>query len=121
MLVNLLMVAGGSAVGGALRYLTAAMLAERSAEFPLATLLVNVVGGFAIGAIAALTPASPRVRLLAMTGLCGGFTTFSAFSLETITLAREGAGALALANIALNVVCSIAACWVGWRVVSGAA
>jgi fluoride exporter len=118
MLVNLVLVAAGSAVGGSLRYLLSLALSGRAGAMPIATLVVNVVGSLAIGILAASAPLSPRMRLLAATGFCGGFTTFSAFSLETLALARDGASFLALANIALNVVLSLAACWIGWRAAS---
>lgn len=115
MLVNLLFVAVGSALGGVARYLVALALAGRTPMFPLATLSVNVVGSLVIGVLAMTAPMSPHVRLLAVTGFCGGFTTFSAFSLETLSLEGVHAAGLAMMNIALNLVLSIAACWIGLR------
>lgn len=118
MLVNLLLVAAGSALGGMLRYLTAIALGARSGAFPIWTLVVNLIGGFAIGALAGAAPLSARMRLLAMTGVCGGFTTFSAFSLETIELWRISPSQ-AIANVGLSVSLSIVACWLGWRAAAG--
>ncbi len=113
MFLNIMTVAAGSAVGGVLRYLVAYLSRGYPAAFPYWTLLVNVGGGFLIGLGAVLLSDSERGRLLLATGFCGGFTTFSAFSLETLELIGEDAGGLALANIALNVILSIGACWAG--------
>jgi CrcB protein len=115
MLLNLLFVAAGSAVGGVARYLIGLGLEGRSGWMPLGTLVVNVLGGLLIGIVVAVVPATDRTRLLLATGFCGGFTTFSAFSRETLELVRRDAIGAALANIALNVVLSIGACWLGWR------
>jgi CrcB protein len=86
--------------------------------FPLATLFVNVVGGFAMGAVmghAQSRQGFPEVLRLAMTtGFLGGFTTFSAFSIETVLLWRDGQMMTALANVALNVVVSVGACALGY-------
>ncbi|MDB5986467.1 MAG: crcB [Nevskia sp.] len=86
--------------------------------FPLATLFVNVVGGFAMGAVIGHVQSRetfPEVLRLAMTtGFLGGFTTFSAFSIETLLLWRDGQVMSALANVALNVVVSIGACALGY-------
>lgn len=118
MLVNILVVALGSAAGGVLRYLSFMALGDRLARAPVATLIVNVLGSFAIGAVAVAVPSSSRTRLLLATGLCGGFTTFSAFAIDTIDLARDSVVFAAL-NIALNVVLSISACWLGMRLAGG--
>lgn len=119
MLINLLLVIAGSAVGGALRYLVAHAGQSPEARFPWWTLLVNVTGGLAIGAASVLLAESDRARLLLMTGFCGGFTTFSAFSLESLALMQEGSSGLALANILLNVILSILACWAGTMMAKG--
>ena len=85
--------------------------------FPAATLIVNAAGSLAIGLLAGYAAArpewSPAWRLGLMTGVLGGFTTFSAFSLETLALWRDGAPALALANVGLNLVLGLAACGLG--------
>lgn len=124
MLLNILAVAAGSAAGGVLRYLVAYISRGYPGQFPYWTLLVNVVGGFIIGLAALLLSDSERGRLLLMTGFCGGFTTFSAFSLETIALMERGQTVLAMSNIALNVLLSIGACMagsaVGEKVLNGA-
>lgn len=79
----------GSAIGGLLRYAVGRLTLTISAGFPFGTLLINVLGSFVIGYFGTLTlqtgkyPASDNIRLFVMVGLCGGFTTFSSFSLQT--------------------------------------
>jgi len=98
----------------------AAVLAFKSLPygFPLATLFVNVVGGFAMGAVIGHAQSretfSEVLRLALTTGFLGGFTTFSAFSIETVLLWRDGQMMTALANVALNVLVSIGACALGY-------
>jgi fluoride exporter len=106
----------GSALGGMGRYWLSGMIAGRVGEtFPWGTLVVNVTGSFLIGFIATLT--SPEGRMLIkpsgrqflMTGICGGYTTFSSFSLQTLNLLRDGDWFRAGANTALSVgLCLIA-------------
>jgi CrcB protein len=86
--------------------------------FPMATLFVNVVGSFAMGAIMGHVQSresfSEVLRLAMTTGFLGGFTTFSAFSIETVLLARDGQMLTALANVALNVIVSVGVCALGY-------
>jgi CrcB protein len=106
-------VAIGGAVGSVGRYWVG-LLIERfwGGVFPLGTLLINVAGSLLIGWIAAAAtpdgplPDSTLLRLLLMTGLCGGFTTFSAFSLQTLMLLRAGDWP----NAGLNILLSVALC-----------
>jgi CrcB protein len=114
MITNILIVAAGSAAGGVLRYLVSYLCRAHPAPLPYWTLAVNVIGGFCIGLGAAMLMGSERGKLLMLTGFCGGFTTFSAFSLETLELFQTGAAAWAMANIGLNVVLSIGSCWGGY-------
>jgi CrcB protein len=87
--------------------------------FPWGTLIVNVTGSFAIGFFAALCGPggrwvdSPRSALFLMTGICGGYTTFSAFSLQTLRLMEEGRLGPALLNIAASIVLCLVAVWLG--------
>ena len=120
-----LTVAAGGAAGSLLRY-WATLGAARIGwvAFPWSTIAINVVGSFVIGWFAAATmpggpsPASHEARLLVMTGLCGGFTTFSAFSLQTLDLLRAGDWVAAVANIMLSVVLCLAAVALGhWTAV----
>ena len=112
-----LAVALGGAAGSLLRYALGLWARVAVPGFPLATLTVNAMGGLCIGLLFALTASRPDtpdwLRTGLITGVLGGFTTFSAFSLETLLLWREGQGALALANIALNLLLSLGACAAG--------
>jgi CrcB protein len=110
----------GSALGGVARYGLSGFVAERVGEtFPLGTLIINITGSFVIGFFATLTGPDGRVfvnsdtRQFVMTGLCGGFTTFSSFSLQTLNLARDSEWLLAGANVVLSVVLCLVAVWLG--------
>lgn len=114
------LVALGGALGSVARFwLGAAVMRLTGGDFPWGTVLINILGSFVIGWFAALTAASGRLpasaewRAFVMTGLCGGFTTFSAFSLQTVELARAGQGAAALANIGLSIAACLAATLLG--------
>lgn len=110
-------VAIGGASGSLLRYALGLWARVAVPGFPLATLTVNAVGGVCIGLFFALTASRPDtpdwLRTGLITGVLGGFTTFSAFSLETLLLWREGQGVLALTNIALNLLLSLGGCALG--------
>jgi CrcB protein len=112
----------GSAIGGLLRYVITRLTLTLSANFPLGTVLINVLGSFVIGYFGTLTlqsgkvPTSDNLRLFVMVGLCGGFTTFSSFSLQTFDLMRTGAWGRALANVTVSVVLCVAAVAAGHRV-----
>ncbi len=114
MLRQLLLVALGGALGSALRYLTALLLARHyTGSIPLATLVVNLVGCFLIGLLIGLCSETSHLRLLFITGFCGGFTTFSTFTAESYTMFREGAYGLALLYIAGSVLIGLLALWLG--------
>jgi len=91
--------------------------------FPFATLCVNIVGGFAMGAIVGHVHSresfSEVLRLALTTGFLGGFTTFSAFSIETVLLWRDGQAGSALLNVGLNVLLSVGACAAGYALTRG--
>ena len=113
--MNYLWVAMGSALGGMGRYAFSGLGARYLGEtFPWGTLFVNVVGSLIIGVLAVVIPADSRVladnsREFLMIGLCGGFTTFSSFSLETLNLARNGAwGAASAYTLGSIVLCLVA-------------
>lgn len=111
-------VATGSVVGGVTRYLASVLIAG-TPGLPWATLFVNVTGSFIIGFYATLSGpdgrlfASAQQRQFVMTGFCGGYTTFSAFSLETFKLFRSGSTSAAATYIAVSVVCWLLAVWLG--------
>ena len=106
-------IALGSALGGAGRYWCSGLVARRLGEtFPWGTLVVNVLGSFVVGFADALLASTPA-RQLVMSGLCGGYTTFSSFSLQTLGLARDGKWVGAGANIGASVVTCLLSVWLG--------
>ena len=114
MLRQLLLVALGGAIGSAMRYLTAILLARHyTGSIPLATLVVNVLGCFLIGLLIGLCSETTYLRLLFITGFCGGFTTFSTFTAESYVMFRERAYGLALLYIAGSVLIGLLALWIG--------
>src|SRR5580700_3393642 len=120
MISTYLWVAVGGALGSTARFWLAAFVAEiLGPQFPWGTILINIVGSFVIGFFATFSGpggrmvASFNVRAFVMVGICGGFTTFSAFSLQTLDLARENHWAQAGGNIVLSVVMCVIAVWAG--------
>lgn len=116
-----LWIAIGSALGGMGRYwLNGVIMDEVGGPFPWGTVTINVIGSFAIGAFAAATMTegrwlvSPNVQRFVMVGILGGFTTFSAFSLQTLELFRAGDLWRAGGNVALSVVLCLIAVWAGY-------
>lgn len=105
----LLQVAIGGAAGASLRYLAGIAAMRLSPSFPVATLGVNVAGSFAMGLLAAVLGRAGLAHLspLLLTGVLGGFTTFSAFSLDAVQLWERGQGGQALLYVALSVLLSI--------------
>ncbi len=119
-MVLYLWVALGSVLGGLGRFALSGLVAHRWGEtFPLGTLVINVSGSFAIGFIATLTqpegrfPIGASGRQFLMTGICGGYTTYSSFSLQTFNLARDGEWLLAGANATATFVLCFIAVWLG--------
>lgn len=114
-----LAVGAGGAVGAMLRFAVSRSAAGTlGTTFPWGTLLVNAIGAFAVGLLAAWfslrLAAGPAIRALLLTGLLGALTTFSSFSLETLELAHAGAFARAGANVLANVGASLFLVWVGY-------
>ena len=113
-----LFVAIGSAAGGMLRY--AGSLLIRQQNFPSATLLINVIGSFTIGLIFGAAQKSEwlgsALWLLLATGLCGGFTTFSAFSIENIRLIQGGQIGTAFLYICASLIAGLGFCYLGLRI-----
>ncbi|QGZ95043.1 fluoride efflux transporter CrcB [Terricaulis silvestris] len=113
-MMQVLLVALGGAVGSMARYGVGIAAARWfGLAFPWGTLAVNVLGGLAIGVLAArVGPEGENMRLLLGVGLLGGFTTFSAFSLETVRLLEHQPG-LAIAYALASLLLSVGACWLG--------
>jgi CrcB protein len=121
-----LWVALGGALGSVARYwMTNAVTALTGPRFPWGTILINVIGSFVIGLFAYLTtpvgrvPVSLDMRAFVLVGICGGYTTFSAFSLQTLELLRTGHWLEAGGNIVLSVVLCLAAVWGGYALAGG--
>ena len=116
----------GSALGGGARYWCSGIVARLFGEtFPWGTLLINVSGSLVIGFFNTFTGPDGRLlvattaRQFVMIGLCGGYTTFSSFSLQTLNLARDGEWLRAGGNIVLSVVLCLLAVWVGHVAAAG--
>jgi CrcB protein len=117
-------VALGSVLGAVARYFVSGLVARRVGEtFPYGTLLINVTGAFAIGIFGGLASdraslfAEPDPWLFAVTGFLGAYTTVSSFSLQTLSLARDGEGSRAALYVALSVGLSLAAAALGFALV----
>ena len=119
-MVSYIWVALGGAIGTAGRYWLSGVVAQSIGEtFPWGTLIINVTGSFVIGFFAALTGPDGRLfvgsnaRQFVMIGMCGGYTTFSSFSLQTLNLMNSGEWYRAVANIGLSLVLCLIAVWAG--------
>jgi len=119
--IKLMTVAAGGALGASLRYVIAALTHEIFGHnFPYGTLMVNILGSLIIGYLLVLIPTHdseiPFLRLLLITGVLGGFTTYSAFSVETLELVQDGHLTKAGLNIALTLAFCFVAVWGGFLV-----
>jgi CrcB protein len=121
-----LLVGLGGAVGSLARYGTIRLVSHSRAfeTFPFAVFIVNFTGSIAIGVLAGLSASgrfslSDEVRALLFVGVLGGFTTFSSFSLDTLTLLRDGHGWQAIVNVVGQVVLGLAGAWLGYRLATG--
>ena len=116
-MMNCLIVALGGGIGACLRYMIGLIPLREPYAFPVKTLVINLVGCFLIGLIAALavknTSLSPKTVLFIKTGLCGGFTTFSTFALETENLIKTGHIGIAILYVALSVVVGVGLAFAG--------
>lgn len=115
---SILLVGLGGFLGSISRYLVAIFFAGQfSSSFPFATFVVNVAGCFLIGILFALSDRgnilSPEWRIFLTTGFCGGFTTFSTFSYESIRLLQDGEFLYLSLNVVLSVVVGFAATYIG--------
>jgi CrcB protein len=112
----------GGALGTLARYLISLAALPISQSLPWGTIIINIVGSFIIGLFGTLTlahgryPVSENVRLFVMIGVCGGFTTFSSFSLQTLDLLRNGAVVRAAINVVGSVVLCVLAVALGYYI-----
>ncbi|MDE2459154.1 MAG: fluoride efflux transporter CrcB [Rhodospirillales bacterium] len=115
-----LLVALGGAIGSVGRYWLAVAAVSISRNLPLGTIIINIIGSFAIGFFGSLTlshgrfPLPESARIFFMVGICGGFTTFSSFSLQTLDLLRGGAVGRAMLNVGVSVVFCVLAVAAGY-------
>lgn len=113
----------GGAFGTCCRYLVSSLVYDllKRPAFPWANLIINVSGSFAIGILAELFEVrllvSPTTRIAILTGVLGGYTTFSSFSYETYALIRDSQGPLAVANVFGSVLLGLGAVWAGTRLI----
>ncbi len=123
-MTTILLVGAGGFIGSALRYLInkeVQQLLISPSGFPYGVLLVNVVGCLLIGVLGGLASShgifsiSSGSRAFLFIGMLGGFTTFSAFGYDTVTLAKDGDITMAIANVALQIVLGLGAVWVGYK------
>jgi fluoride exporter len=119
--LNLFLIAIGGALGSVARYtLSIVILRVSGTLFPLGTFVVNVIGCLLFGAIAGAASQrvqlAPPMRLFLLTGLLGGFTTFSSYAFESVTLVRDGQFLWASMNIAGQVIAGLAGMWAGYVV-----
>lgn len=118
-LTTCLLVMVGGAIGTLARFAVSVLALPISRDLPWGTIIINVTGSFVIGLFGTLTlahgrfPVGENVRLFVMIGLCGGYTTFSSFSLQTLDLMRTGAMLRASINVAASVVLCVGAVAVG--------
>ena len=110
----------GGAMGTMMRYWLNGLVSTWFVTFPMGTLVINVTGSFLIAFFGTLTAAderwlvSPNARLFFMTGICGGYTTFSSFSLQTLNLMQDGQWRYAALNILGSFVLCLLAAWLGY-------
>lgn len=120
----LLLVALGGALGSVARYKLSGLILHHTIDwrFPAGTFAVNVIGCLVAGVLAGLAEKhellSADARLLLFTGVLGGFTTFSAFGLETMFLLKRGEVGIAAANVAVSVAAGLVALWIGMEAAS---
>lgn len=116
-MLEYLLVGLGGFLGSVARYLVGLLPFKVAGGFPIKTLIVNVLGAFAISVIVALAAKGkgldPRIVLMLKTGICGGFTTFSTFAFEAFDLMQNGHAASALAYMVLSMVLGLLAVWFG--------
>ena len=120
-MLSYLWVGIGGALGSITRFWLSGLIAQRFGEsFPVGTLVINITGSLVIGILAAMGMPEgriylqPGVREFLMIGLCGGYTTFSSFSLQTLNLANDGEWLYAGLNVIFSVVLCLIAVWLGF-------
>lgn len=120
MIKNILLVGLGGGIGSMLRYL--AWYAFKSSQLPVPTFFVNMAGSLAIGMVIGLSLKEPAIsgnwKLFLATGICGGFTTFSAFSMENLQMMLDGKYLQSVCYICFSIILGIGAAWAGLKLVT---
>lgn len=119
MIKDFLLVGAGGAIGSMLRYGSNVLYSSKS--FPATTLAINIIGSLVIGVVMGFclkNESSANWKLFLATGICGGFTTFSAFSYENLLLLQNGKVFTSLLYIVGSVVFGIAATWLGYKIIN---
>lgn len=112
--MKILLIFLGSGLGGVCRWALSTLC---NGTYPIGTLLANILGCFLIGLFSKLIPSDPQLKLLLITGFCGGFTTFSTFINENFLLLRGNQLLLALAYMLLSITFGLIAAWIGYNVI----
>lgn len=119
----LLAVFAGGGLGSLLRYLISMIFLQQKNAFPSATLIVNFAGSFLLGLFMHFflkkIPENETLRLFVTVGFCGGFTTMSTFSLESLKLLQNGQNSLFLLYLIFTIALCIIGTWAGWSIVRG--
>lgn len=118
--MNIIIVGLGGALGAICRYLITLLPINPDNGFPMKTFLINVIGSFVIGLVAALAvknSLNPKAVLFLKAGICGGFTTFSSFALETEGLLEKGSTRIAMLYVILSLVCGVLAVFAAERLI----
>lgn len=120
-MIECIVVGAGGFIGAVCRYLIGLVPLKEGSAFPIKTFLINIFGSFLIGIIAALAlkndSLNPRIVLFLKVGICGGFTTFSSFALETGDLMRNGNARIALLYAIFSMAAGIIAVFAGQEIV----
>ncbi len=114
-LVNILYVAAGGALGSVIRYVVS-IAVPKWQMMPIATISVNIIGSLLIGIIIGVTPKTHPTHLIAAIGFCGGFTTFSTFSLETVKMFEDGYNTQAMLYIIISMATCLGATILGLKI-----
>lgn len=117
---SIISVAFGAAIGGILRFMISFWFRSDAGKFPYATCFINIIGSFLLGVIIAwsLKHSMPSsVKLFLATGFCGGFTTFSTFSLDWLGLMQSGQSMTGLSYILISVIGGLVFAWIGYRMI----
>ena len=120
-MINCVIVALGGACGAVGRYLIGLIPMQPENGFPLKTFIINVIGSFLIGIIAALAAknaVNPKLVTFVKVGICGGFTTFSSFALETDQLVNHGHTVTALCYVTASIICGTAAVFIAEKLMA---